>query len=118
MVHCSTLTCSSVDTPQTVDGSSNVGSYSSITIGADGLPIVSYFDAANAYLKVVHCITLTCSSVDTPQTVDGSSNVGQYSSITIGADGLPILSYLDGGNGNLKVAHCASAYCVPYFRRR
>jgi hypothetical protein len=37
-------------------------------------------------------------------------------SITIGVDGLPIISYY--GGGNLKVAHCSNALCLPYFRRR
>jgi len=38
--------------------------------------------------------------------------------VTIGADGLGLISYYDVGNGNLKVAHCANAFCTPYFRRR
>jgi hypothetical protein len=118
VVHCTTVNCTSTDTPQTVDSSSNVGLYISITIGADGLPIISYRDYGNGHLKVVHCTTVNCTSTDTPQTVDSSGNVGYYSAITIGADGLPIIGYFDGGNGHLKVAHCASVFCVPYFRRR
>ena len=44
--------------------------------------------------------------------------VGWYSSITIGADGLPIISYFDDTNDDLKVARCSNAFCAPYFRRR
>jgi hypothetical protein len=44
--------------------------------------------------------------------------MGLYNSITIGADGLPVISYQDGTNLDLKVAKCANAFCAPYFRRR
>jgi len=42
-------------------------------------------------------------SVNTP---DSEGDVGLYTAITIGADGLPILSYHDDTNGNLNVGHC------------
>jgi len=39
--------------------------------------------------------------------------------ITIGADGLGLISYNNGDpNKDLKVAHCENAFCAPYFRRR
>ena len=43
---------------------------------------------------------------------------GCYTSITIGADGLGLISYFDSTNGDLKVAHCSNPFCIPYFRRR
>ena len=51
-------------------------------------------------------------------TLDSVGFVGHFSSVTIGADGLPIISYLDWTNGDLKVARCSNAFCAPYFRRR
>jgi hypothetical protein len=51
-------------------------------------------------------------------TLDGPVNVGQYTSVTIGADGLGLISYYDATNGNLKVAHCSDLFCVPSHRRR
>jgi len=51
-------------------------------------------------------------------TVDAAAEVGPYTSLTIGADGLGLISYQDITNGDLKVAHCASAFCTSYFRRR
>jgi hypothetical protein len=51
-------------------------------------------------------------------TLDGSGNVGRFSSVTIGADGLAIISYFDATNADLKVAHCSDLFCVPYHRRR
>jgi hypothetical protein len=51
-------------------------------------------------------------------TLDGSGNVGQYSSVTIDTDGLGLISYYDATNGDLKVAHCSDLFCVSYHRRR
>ncbi len=51
-------------------------------------------------------------------TLDGSGNVGQYSSVATGTDGLALISYYDATNGDLKVAHCSDLFCVPYHRRR
>jgi hypothetical protein len=50
-------------------------------------------------------------------TLDGSGNAGQDTSVTIGADGLGLISYHDVTNGNLKVAHCPDLFCVPDRRR-
>jgi len=47
-----------------------------------------------------------------------SNNVNGYASVTIGADGLPLLLLYDAYNGALKTIHCANTFCVPYFRRR
>jgi hypothetical protein len=52
------------------------------------------------------------------QTLDSAGNVGAYTSVTVGADGLGLISYYDVTNGDLKVAHCANALCVNYLRRR
>ena len=51
-------------------------------------------------------------------TLDSASNVGRYSSVTIGVDGLPLISYYDLTNSALKVAHCANRFCVPFHRPR
>ena len=103
----------------TVDSAGDVGQYTSITLGADGLPVISYFDSTNGDLKVAKCNSPTCSHYSpTATTVDRVGSVGQYTSITLGADGLPVISYYDVTNGDLKVAKCTSATCVPFVRRR
>ena len=96
----------------TVDTSGNVGDYTSITIGVDGNPIISYHDATAGALKVAACTNTTCTGVSTITTVDNTNDVGQYSSITIGADGNPIISYFDNTAGDLKVAACADPTCT------
>jgi hypothetical protein len=94
----------------TIDG--DTGKYNSITIGTDGLPIISYYDVTNADLRVAHCETIDCYPPSTRTTVDSTGDVGQYSSIAIGTDGLPIISYFDTSNTHLKVAHCENQSCT------
>jgi hypothetical protein len=34
-----------------------------VTIGADGLGLISYLDSSNSDLKVAHCSNVTCTGV-------------------------------------------------------
>ena len=114
VAHCGNVTCTAGTTLTTVDGAGFTGSFSSIAIGADGLPVVSYFDSTSGALKVAHCGTVTCRprSDNTLTTVDSAGEVGAYNSIAIGTDGLPLVSYFDGTNDDLKVAHCGNVTCT------
>jgi hypothetical protein len=49
--------------------------------------------------------------------LDSQESAGQYASLTIGTDGLGLISYLE-STGLMKVSHCSKTFCVPYFRRR
>jgi len=108
---CSNTACSGTATISTIDSIGSVGQYTSITIGTDGLPLISYFDATNNDLKAAKCVNVFCSGVSTISTIDSSGIVGDYSSITIGTDGLPIISYRDTSNSATKVAKCANTAC-------
>jgi hypothetical protein len=89
----------------TLDSAGFVGDYTSITIGADGLGLISYNGAG---LKVAHCSNAACSSVTTtPLDING----GYFTSVTIGADGLGLISHADLGSGDLKVTHCSNTAC-------
>ena len=95
----------------TLDGSGNVGQYSSVTIGTDGLALISYYDATHGDLKVAHCSNVTCTAA-TLTTVDSAGIVGQYSSVIIGTEGPALISYYHASNGDLKVAHCSDLACT------
>ena len=88
----------------TADSTGDVGLFPSITIAAGGLPVVSYFDMTNLDLKVLHCGDAACSSGNTVATLDSRGSVGWNTSITSGAEGLPLIAYWDYTNGDLKVA--------------
>ncbi len=83
------------NTVTTLDDVGDVGQYTSITIGVDGLPIISYADITVEALKVAHCNDVACAEPATITTVDNDGNLGGFSSIAIGSDGLPIISYYD-----------------------
>ena len=91
-----------------------------ITLGElGGLGVISYYDSSgsNLDLKVAHCIDVACSAA-TSTTVDSPGTVGWYTSLAIGADGLPLVTYRDVGGTAVKVAHCPNVFCVEYLRRR
>jgi len=94
-----------------VDTTNNVGQFSSIAIGTDGFPVISYYDGTNADLVVTQCGNAACSSGNTKTTVDSGGDVGWYSSITIGTDGYPVIAYFDTTNANLVVTKCGNAKC-------
>ena len=103
-----------------VYGHSGEGLYNSVTVGLDGQPLTSTYDSSDGFPTVVHCSDANCdeATYGLPEFVLASEDRGSYSSITIGADGLPLLSYYDILNHDLRVAHCSNQLCSQYFRRR
>ena len=100
----------------TVDdgGESNVGLYTSIAIGSDHLPIISYYDDTARALKVAHCEDQACASPATITVVDDDASLieGRYSSIAIGDDGFPVISYQGDTGASLRVAKCVDVACA------
>jgi hypothetical protein len=78
-----------------------VGKNTSLAIGLNGNPIISYYDDTNGHLKMASCFDLLCTQV-AKSTID-VGGVGSDDSIAIGIDGNPIISYLDFINRDLKV---------------
>ena len=100
----------------TVDSVGNVGQFSSLTIGSDGLPLISYaalFNTTPSNLKVAHCNDLACATSRTITTLDPDDG-GNYTSIAVGADGLGLIAYMKATSSGqtLKVAHCQNAACT------
>jgi hypothetical protein len=115
---CGNAACPAGNTLITVDSTGNVGEFTSITIGTDALPIISYYDNANGDLKVAKCGAIACSSGTLLRTVDAAGSTGEFTSITIGTDGYPVVSYYDSDNQDLRVAKCANPSCLPVWRRQ
>jgi hypothetical protein len=111
---CGNPACTAGNVSTTVDDpANNVGWYTSIAVGADGLPVISYFDVTAEAVRVTHCGNAACTAGNVSTTVDDPPNrVGAYTSIAIGADGLPVISHLDSTAAGLRVTHCGNAACT------
>ena len=101
-----------MQTPTAVDSTGDVGRYTSIATGDNGNPIISYYDLLNGNLKVAACTTPGCTGTATITTIDSTGDVGYHTSIAIGDNGLPVISYYDAMNRNLKVAACTTTDCT------
>jgi len=112
---CGNNACSSGNTTTQISDADNIYLWggTSIVIGTDGLPIISYMeDTGTDTLKVTKCGNAACSSGNTTtQITGGTDNIGNYNSIAIGADGLPIISYQNTTDGDLMVTKCGNAAC-------
>ena len=101
----SSLLASAPMLPVTVDATGNTGYFTSIAIGVNGNPIISYHDGTNFDLRVAACTNPTCATTATTTTVDATGITGWYTSIAIGVNGNPIISYYDVTNADLRVAN-------------
>lgn len=111
VVKCGNTNCTEGNIVTKVDESREVGYFSSIKLGIDNLAIISYFDSSNKNLKVVKCGNIQCSDSNLITTVDNSIASGTYTSIGVGTDNLPVISYRDDTNNALKVAKCGNSTC-------
>lgn len=114
---CANESCTGIATVLTLDNSTNdVGQFSSIAMGLDGLPVISYYDSTSDDLKVLKCGSVDCSTGNVISTVDSTGNVGQLSAIAMGQDGNPVIAYyFQAGamvlDGDFRVAKCANPAC-------
>ena len=114
---CGNAACSSGNTLSVVDTGSIA--YPSMTIGSDGMPIMTYYDSANQDLKMAKCGNAACSAGNLLTSLDsGYGDVGWFSTITIGTDGLPIIAYINSTYASLRVLKCANVYCLSNWSRR
>jgi len=119
VLHCGNRACSGPNTVTSVDRQRGVGYSSSVTIGADGLPLIAYGShpgpvapfTRKRHLKVVHCGNRACSRGNMITTVDKQPAVGFGSEVVIGADKRPLISYYD-GTEHLRVLHCGNRACT------
>ena len=94
------------------------GEFSSIVIGSDNLPLISYYDEGdNRAIKVMHCLNTACTSaiISTVDIVPSDVSRPNSTSITISDDGLGLVAYaIQQGvdkTPTLKVAHCENLDC-------
>lgn len=110
---CGTSAAANVRPPYRLNanvGSPGSGKYSSVAIGADGLPLIAFYNQTTADLQIAKCTTIDCESA-TISTLDSAGDVGQFPSLGIGSDGFGVMSYYDASNGDLKLAKCNNLAC-------
>jgi hypothetical protein len=108
LLKCGNPACTSGNTVATIGN----GWPNAVAVGADGLPVIAYKDAAILGLKVAKCGNPACTAGTVITTVDPTSQVGDAPTVVIGADALPVISYLDGDAFSLKVAKCGTPGCT------
>lgn len=97
----------------TLASGKGVGKYPSLAICQGGLPCVAFQDSTKGHLLFVICTDKSCSSAQSPVTIDDSSDeLGTYISMKIGVDGRPVMMYADERTGAIKVAHCFYTDCA------
>jgi len=97
------------DTPIVLDSVGAIndqGQSTSTAIGTDGFPVISYYHNTGGSLNVIHCTSTDCSTFDTPIVLDSIGNSGFFSSIAIGTDSFPVISYHDASIPGLQFIHC------------
>ncbi|HEY7863304.1 MAG TPA: hypothetical protein VIE39_06580, partial [Thermoanaerobaculia bacterium] len=109
LVRCNDPICAGNDeTTQAINGTYCGAGRSDVAITLDGYPIVSQPNGGCVQppsLNVADCSDSGCVAAASSVFFDGQ-NTGQFSSIAIGTDGNPVVSYYDAANGDLKVLHC------------
>jgi len=81
-----------------VDSMGNVGYFSSVAIGSDGFARISYLDNTNHWLKYIACTNAACTTknmITADSTSGGVDELGRYTAIVVGSDGIPRISYED-----------------------
>ena len=96
----------SANTTTTLVSEGDTGFNPRITIGADGLGVISYFSTTSGGVEVAHCDDLACTSA----TVNTIAAAGTRSDIAIGVDGLPIVTFENAGA--VAVVHCEDVACA------
>jgi len=113
-VHCTSTNCSTFDSPRILDSDTRVGTSSTVLIGSDGYPIISYAVINNPGVRVLHCTSVDCSTFEPAQTLDISSTGIFEVEMTLGSDGFPVLSYNEVHLGQQRILHCTSINCSTY----
>ena len=109
---CANPACTGAATITTLDTSLSTGHDTSIAIGADGNPIIAYRNNVAGALKLAVCGSTDCTGIASVAIVETSAGAGEYASLEIGVDGLPVIAHKSGTSDNLRVAKCSTSTCA------
>jgi len=116
---CNDIACSGEDEIVTTlnDAETSTGVNTSLAIAKDGLPVISYQRFVSPWdgvLKVAKCNDPSCIGGDETITeLDTTGGPGfESTSLEIGADGNPVIAYMDTAAGAVTVAKCNDPACT------
>jgi hypothetical protein len=112
ITHCSNAACTAAVSTDVDDPADEVGVYSSLKIGIDGRAIISHLNLTARALRVTHCDNIACSTAISTNVDDPVNQVGSYTSLSIGSDGLPVISHNDYTALAVRVTRCANVACT------
>lgn len=113
VTHCGTVTCAAGNTTTIADYGYFSGLDPALLIGPNGFPLIAHQDTGANGLRITRCGNADC-TVANSNTIDAPpGGAGGYPAITLGGDGLPIISHrTSGGYSALRVTHCGDATCT------
>lgn len=118
MIRCLDATCatSSVSTIDKHATGNGVGAGVQMRSGADGLPVMSYFDITLGAIKLARCARSDCAATSLTTVHAPAANpitVGASTALAINANGVPMTAYaLSGVTPNLIVNSCNTRSCL------
>ena len=84
----------------------------SLKLTTSNIPVISYYKATTADLVLAICVDQTCTSQLPHVTVDADGLVGGFNSLALTTHNIPVISYYDFTNYNLKLAVCNNMQCT------
>ena len=105
VAHCGTLDCAPGSvTVNSIDTPPRDHLQKSLRIGIDGRPVITHVDHEADDLYVTLCGDPVCGNGNVTTLVAANGVVGEFNSLTIGTDGIPIAAYYNETTGDLALA--------------
>lgn len=111
LAYCGDANCASNTVIQTIDNSSLVGLSTALALDSAGNPVISYTNFGADQLLLAHCRDPYCSTEISIQVVDSAGGVGQFTTLALDRNGLPVIAYRDVDSQQLKIARCGDVDC-------
>jgi hypothetical protein len=122
VVRCGNAACTSGNQISTVAAGPNQSGFAAITVGADGLPTIAWYDSAFQGPRMARCQDSACLASYAVLLDSVTADAGRGFSMTTGPDGLPIQVYLASTTSpasfNLRYVHCSNVFCMDNWTRR
>lgn len=96
------------------DPTADVGQFASMALTSGNAPVIAYYDATAADLKLARCSDSSCLGAITIRALDTAGDVGRFASAARNTldSGNPAVAYYDATSNIYKLARCQDANCT------